>query len=700
MPDSHPQQPSRPTIVQLTPAAAKRNSVVALPKRLSESEEELAARYTPRTLIESTKQAYEKKTHHKKRHSSQQEQFSVPEQGRDTKTPTGQKHYAHDYPPHDTPKKSPPLQATTATNTHQQLPQQALLLPQSTAPTQLSPQQAQFLSQPSSPISRQSTTSPTAVSFAAAAGPGAREHMPQGRRHHHHQQQRVSSIQFLGPERNALVRMSMNEQVRSAAAGPTSLAPAPHTRTNSDGTDVTASGSNPPHPSRGKPQPVGLYEPVSEKSYNKHPHRYTSDGHRLKEPIYRLYDHRNWHPFCGLTVTGSRPAPFLLAIAMIAAPVVVFAVLVCPYLWTELHKAAVIVFAYLTALTFASMMMSSFTDPGIIPRNLDAITPPDNYVVPVRNAAGSQLPQTETVMSPGQESFGIPDGDTQGRTFAGRSSSSNRKSHGADKRPPLQYHYKLPPPWVHVGAPGRHGGPTSVYDPLPTSGNRGSGDAYRMYPPMTKLVTINNTQVRLKYCETCRIYRPPRASHCRLCDNCVENEDHHCIWLNNCIGRRNYRYFYSFLFSTTALGLYIIAFSLVRLILPLHRPEGSSLEHHESFAASIRHHPVVLALIIYVFINLSMVGGLFAYHTILISRNITTHEVLGAKSARFGTGYDYEDTGSRAHSRRPMFLTAVSPYSEGSCLSNWAATLCSPSVPSNVRWRTRVDPEGIEELAT
>lgn len=39
-------------------------------------------------------------------------------------------------------------------------------------------------------------------------------------------------------------------------------------------------------------------------------------------------------------------------------------------------------------------------------------------------------------------------------------------------------------------------------------------------PARFMTVKVKGQQVKLKWCPTCNIWRPPRASHCGLCNNC------------------------------------------------------------------------------------------------------------------------------------------------------------------------------------
>ena len=46
----------------------------------------------------------------------------------------------------------------------------------------------------------------------------------------------------------------------------------------------------------------------------------------------------------------------------------------------------------------------------------------------------------------------------------------------------------------------------------------------------TSVTLIRKDAAALKssFCKICNIWRPPRARHCRFCDNCVDVFDHHC----------------------------------------------------------------------------------------------------------------------------------------------------------------------------
>ncbi|KAJ7988898.1 hypothetical protein DPEC_G00313960 [Dallia pectoralis] len=192
--------------------------------------------------------------------------------------------------------------------------------------------------------------------------------------------------------------------------------------------------------------------------------------------------------------------------------------------------------------------------------------------------------------------------------------------------------------------------------------NNCSSSGYRP-PPRTKEVVINGQTVKLKYCFTCKIFRPPRASHCSLCDNCVDRFDHHCPWVGNCVGKRNYRFFYLFILSLSFLTIFIFAFVITHVIL---------LSHQRGFLNAIKNSPAR-----YPFTQclLDSSFGLSGFHTYLISSNQTTNEdIKGSWSSKRG-----KDN--------------YNPYSYGNILTNCCAALCGPLPPSLIDRRGFVQSE-------
>ncbi|CAF1045110.1 unnamed protein product [Adineta ricciae] len=81
-----------------------------------------------------------------------------------------------------------------------------------------------------------------------------------------------------------------------------------------------------------------------------------------------------------------------------------------------------------------------------------------------------------------------------------------------------------------------------------------NGNYFPSIPP-PRTILVQNFPCKSAYCYTCRLYRSPRVSHCSTCNVCVMNFDHHCPWINNCVGQLNYRYFCNFLLSCSLLCL-------------------------------------------------------------------------------------------------------------------------------------------------
>lgn len=160
-----------------------------------------------------------------------------------------------------------------------------------------------------------------------------------------------------------------------------------------------------------------------------------------------------------------------------------------------------------------------------------------------------------------------------------------------------------------------------------------------------RLIVVRGRTVLVKYCETCRIWRPPRASHCATCNNCVQRFDHHCPFLGNDIGLRNYRSYFLFVTSTTAASLTGIVSSILHLVwrtsAELEADDaigyGKALRRTLSDGATA----IDLPLILLSMLVLAFAGGLTGFHLYLMGCNVTTAESF-KKSNRNGA-YETDD---------------------------------------------------------
>ena len=68
-------------------------------------------------------------------------------------------------------------------------------------------------------------------------------------------------------------------------------------------------------------------------------------------------------------------------------------------------------------------------------------------------------------------------------------------------------------------------------------------------------------------CPDCETVRTSRSRHCAVCHQCVERFDHHCPWINNCVGVKNHNYFLAYISLQWLVLLFSFAMCVWALVL-------------------------------------------------------------------------------------------------------------------------------------
>lgn len=128
-----------------------------------------------------------------------------------------------------------------------------------------------------------------------------------------------------------------------------------------------------------------------------------------------------------------------------------------------------------------------------------------------------------------------------------------------------------------------------------------------------------------KKCDKCFAYKPPRTHHCRVCRSCVLKMDHHCLWINNCVGYWNYKAFFVFALYATIASIH----SMVLFISCVFQKDWESIKGRSSLKIFyVMYGTMVVALTI----TLSTLSG---WHAYLILHNMTTIEFYEGKRAKW-----------------------------------------------------------------
>lgn len=156
-------------------------------------------------------------------------------------------------------------------------------------------------------------------------------------------------------------------------------------------------------------------------------------------------------------------------------------------------------------------------------------------------------------------------------------------------------------------------------------------------------------------CVFCRRFVQVGCKHCSVCDKCVPGFDHHCRWLNSCVGAKNYRLFATFMGVAWVGMAWVAAFSLYTIQL--------MLRDISAFKAYMRTHVyhspsrAFPALVVFNFVCLFIAGAgicalgkLIYFHLYLYATHQSTYEhIVKRREKKRALGEYHRQNGEPPH---------------------------------------------------
>lgn len=175
---------------------------------------------------------------------------------------------------------------------------------------------------------------------------------------------------------------------------------------------------------------------------------------------------------------------------------------------------------------------------------------------------------------------------------------------------------------------------TMIEDPgyVPKAGSRNSSRA------MIEELLEQRKFDEPNFCVTCMTRRPLRSKHCKQCKRCTAKHDHHCPWVDNCVGINNHRHFVLYVL-TMAAGVVIFDWLVLQYLNVLPHPaDETCIVLSAELCAVLNSDPFTIDLAIWASLQLVWVTMLLVVQLVQIMRGLTTYEAMSTHKHGHGVG--------------------------------------------------------------